>query len=218
MERMAAQRGDSKSEVRRQKGLSQIASRRQSILDTSERIFLEQGLERTTMADIARGEGITAVTLYRYFPSRDPIAFEIAARKMHEIAASIGVVGDAASPATIRQIAIGLIDHFEDVRDAYRYMGMFDHLYGDRYPDEKLAAWYKNVVLSLEWGGLSFQVGSLSPDLRQRVMVMMNSIVCYLQKMAARGELLSGEQGIPLEKQLSLFKDMIAVALDRLEQ
>ena len=97
-------------------------------------------------------------------------------------------------------------------------MGMFENLYGDRYPDEKLAAWYKNVVLSLEWGGLSFQVGSLSPDLRQRVMVMMNSIVCYLQKMAARGELLSCEQGIPLEKQLSLFKDMIAVALDRLEQ
>ncbi len=214
---MITRRSVSKSELKRQKGESQIASRRTSILDTAERLFLEQGLEHTTMADIARGEAITTVTLYRYFPGRDPISFEIAARKMKQIASSLRVDGGALTVATVRQIALGLIDRFPELVDAYRYMGMFDHLYGDRYPDETLAVWYKDMIFSLEWGGVSLRKGGTAPVLRERVIVTLNTVLCFLEKMAARGELLSKEQGISLDAQLRHFREMIAVYLDRLE-
>ncbi len=205
----------SKSEIKRRRGVSQLPARRQSILDTSERLFLEKGLEQTTMADIARAERISTVTLYRYFPSRDPISFEIAARKLREIAASPRVRARRLNNEAIRQIALGLIDRFFDLRDAYRYMGMFDHLYGDRYPDEKLAAWYKDVVLSLEWGGLLLKdTGAPTPQ-RQRAVVLLNAVICFLERMAARGDLLSEEQGIPVESQLEQFRRIVAISLKR---
>ncbi len=206
----------SKSELRRRKGVSQIESRRKSILDTSERLFLARGLEHTTMADIARAEGITTVTLYRYFPSRDPISFEIAVRKLREIAASPSVRVRRLTRASIRQIALGLIDRFSELRDAYRYMGMFDHLYGDRYPDEKLAAWYKGIVLSLEWGGVALNDASAPAKQRQQAVVLLNAVICFLERMAARGDLLSEEQGIPLDKQLEHFRHIVASYLKRI--
>ena len=208
-------RGTSKSEIKRRSGVSQLPSRRQSILDTSERLFLDKGLERTTMADIARAERISTVTLYRYFPSRDPISFEIAARMLRKIAASPRVRVRRLTNESIRQIALGLIDCFFDLRDAYRYMGMFDHLYGDRYPDEKLAAWYKEMVLSLEWGGISLSDTGVASKKRQKAVVLLNAVICYLERMAARGDLLSEEQGVPLVVQLEHFRDMIAVYLKR---
>lgn len=208
-------RATSKSEIKRRSGVSQLPSRRQSILDTSERLFLDKGLERTSMADIARAERISTVTLYRYFPSRDPISFEIAARMLRKIAASPQVKVRRLTNESIRQIALGLIDCFFDLRDAYRYMGMFDHLYGDRYPDEKLAAWYKEMVLSLEWGGISLSDTGVASKKRQKAVVLLNAVICYLERMAARGDLLSEEQGVPLAVQLEHFRDMIAVYLKR---
>lgn len=207
----------SKSELRRRKGVSQIETRRKSILDTSERLFLARGLEHTTMADIARAEGITTVTLYRYFPSRDPISFEIAIRKLQEIAASPRVTAGRSGMPAFRQIALGLIDGFAPLRDAYRYLGMFDHLYGDRYPNEALATWYKDRVLALAWGGVPLRGDGLTPGRRERIVVLLNTILGFLEKMAARGELLSKEQGISLDAQLRHFREMIAVYLDRLE-
>ncbi len=210
-------RPTSKSEIKRRLGETQVAATRQGIVDASERLFLEQGLEHTTMADIARAAQITTVTLYRYFPGRDPIAFEVAARKMRAIAAAPRVDDRRLTLAAVRQIALGLIDHFDELRDAYRYMGMFDHLYGDRYPNEALATWYKDLVFSLEWGGVSLRKAGRAPALREQIIVTLNTVLCFLEKMAARGALLSREQGIPLDAQLRHFRGMITATLDRLE-
>ena len=55
----------SKSEIKRRRGVSQLPSRRQSILDTSERLFLEKGLEQTTMTD-RDAERRQEIALFRY--------------------------------------------------------------------------------------------------------------------------------------------------------
>ncbi len=200
----------------RQGGKHQVASRRDSILDAAEKLFLRDGLENTAMIDIAREAGITKVTLYRYFPDRDPIAFEIAIRMLKKIAASYDLPGQDLSPAWLKQYAQAMIENFYPLRDAYRYIGMFDHLYGSQYPNETLAAWYKDQMLSFKWGGRSFTETHPDPHQRSLVVVILNTVMSFLEKMAARGELMGEEQEVPLDAQLSVFKEIIGGYIDRL--
>ena len=129
----------SQSEAKRQQGKHQVDEQRTSILEAAETLFLQSGLEKTTMVEIAAAAGITKVTLYRYFPNRDMIALEIQVRMMDEIAALVdpGLVESgqvdlnlnaSTDPATalrsVKTLAQSMIRNFAALRDAYRYMGM----------------------------------------------------------------------------------------------
>src|SRR4051794_24576042 len=80
----------SKLAAARKTGATQVDARRTDILDAAERRFLRNGLEHTTIADIAEEAGVTRMTLYRYFRDRDTIAFEIAGRMLQRIVSENG--------------------------------------------------------------------------------------------------------------------------------
>jgi len=204
----------------RENGATQVDAQRANILDAAERRFLRNGLEHTTVADIAEEAGVTRMTLYRYFRDRDTIAFEIAGRMLQRTA-SISVPdeageGDAQRLERLKQFARGLIANFEELRDAYRYLGMFDHLYADRYPTEELAAWYKRRIENLRVGGIHESVVADEFPFNKRVLTIFNAIFSFLERLAARGELLAAEQGISVEEQLGVLDEMVAVYFDRL--
>lgn len=209
---------DSKLETVRQNGATQVDTQRINILNAAERAFLKRGLEQTTMANIAEEAEITRVTLYRYFRDRDTLSFEIAVRMLERLAAhpltrapqtdlNPGQQLDA-----LKDRLQTVIRDFEVLRDAYRFLGMFDHLYGDHYPSTELAEWYQQqvrrvVTLSrLDTHGFPYA----------GVVVAFNTTLAFLQQMAARGELLAAEQGVPLDEQLRVFHDMISLYLDHL--
>ncbi len=52
-------------------------SQREKILEVAEALFIEKGIEPVTMADIAGSSRLTRATIYKYFPNRTKIAFEI---------------------------------------------------------------------------------------------------------------------------------------------
>jgi AcrR family transcriptional regulator len=206
----------SKSAANRLTGKHQISVRRASILDAAEQLFLQNGLENTSMVEIASEAGINKVTLYRYFPDRDPIAFEIAARMLRKITSVTEVDGPDLTLEKVKQHALAMIQNFYMLRDAYRYIGMFDHLYGDQYPSENLARWYKQEIFALEMSGSRFQdIVRELPQAKQVVMIL-NTIMSFLEKMAARGELMSDEQEVPLDDQLALFEKLVSVYFDQL--
>jgi AcrR family transcriptional regulator len=201
----------------RKTGKHQVEDQRNAILDAAEALFLQNGLDQTTMVDIANKTGIHKVTLYRYFPDIHPIAFEIAARMLQRIAESTDLRDHSLTLESMKKIALAMVDQFTLLKDAYRYLGMFDHLYGDHYPDENLAAWYqKQLITTLHWGGNLNQ--ELTQDITQsdQVVVILNSIMSFLEKLAAHGELLAKEQGVPLEKQLKIHKEIISIYFDHL--
>jgi AcrR family transcriptional regulator len=200
----------SQLEADRQGGKNQTDDRRNHILDAAEAAFLESGLENVTMRDIADAAGISRVSLYRYFPERDPIAFEVAGRMLRRIATAVGRSGDpSVEPAEFMR---ALIDTFAENRDAHRYLGMFNHLYDERYPNEELAGWFQAQVASavparvLPGGGASRQE-------QARHIVLINTIMSFLEKLAARGSLMAVEQGISVQEQLAVFKDVIETSL-----
>ncbi len=51
---------------------------RQLILQTASRLMMEQGINHTSLADIARETGISKGTLHYYYPSKDDLIYDIA--------------------------------------------------------------------------------------------------------------------------------------------
>jgi AcrR family transcriptional regulator len=202
----------------RRMGATQVDAQRANILDAAERCFLQRGLEHTTMADIAAQAGITRMTLYRYFRDRDPIAFEIAGRMLQRVTAvdvpeAADGDGDVQRLTRVKHFAVGMIRDFDAQRDAYRYLGMFDHLYADGYPTEELASWYKAHMAGL---GMSGIILSREVPFADQVLMTMNAIMSFLQRMAARGHLLASEHGLPVTAQIDLFGEMIGIYFERL--
>jgi AcrR family transcriptional regulator len=204
------------SEQNRQQGVHQVEERRDSILNAAQKLFLEHGLETVSMVDIAEAAGINKVTLYRYFPSKDPIAFEIAVRMLKAVAASTDKFdGDLTLP-NIKQLCQSLVRNFYQTRDAYRYLGMFEHIYTENYPSEELAQFFKQSIFLLEFNHVTYKDLSDTFPQAAQVMMLINTIMSFLQKMALRGELLEMEQELPMDDQLRMFEDMIGMYFDRL--
>lgn len=58
------------------------AAKREAILDTAARVFMELGYERTSMSEIAARLGGSKATLYGYFPSKEDLFFEVMQHKV----------------------------------------------------------------------------------------------------------------------------------------
>ena len=205
---MDVEKQPSKLEEIRQQNLTQVDAQRCSILDAAEKLFVEMGLENTNMTDIATQAGITRMSLYRYFPDRHPIAFEIAIRMLKKVIDTTGFDQQTVSIDVVQLVVFSMIDRFHELRDAYRYLGMFDNLYGDRYPSEDLALWYKRQLFTLGFESV-MDLDSNFGDHRNHYFMLVNSTMSFLQKLATRGEIMSDEQGIDLDEQLTLYKKMI---------
>ena len=207
----------SQSARKRKIGRHQVDERRESILIEAERLFLIQGLEQTSMIDIAQSAGISKVTLYRYFSDKNPITFEIAARMLNRITTRCGVPDETVNDSErIKACLLNMIRCFDELRDAYRYIGLFDHLYASSYPSQELADWYKAQV---ERAGRQLFAGELdiAPETRRSVVTLVNVIMSFLEKMAARGELMGDEQGTALGDQLTIFERFVTKLIEEKE-
>jgi len=210
----------SKSALNRKSGKHQLEAQRACILDAAESLFLQNGIENTTMVGIAGQAGITRVTLYRYFANRDEIAVEIQVRMLSKISAATAV-DDGEIPGEfplggLKEQARSMIRKFDQLQDAFRYIGMFDKIYLDNAPDAALTQWTKAQLISSEWGRK--EQGELHREHphTNEVPVILNTIIWFLEKLALRGELTWSDKDIPLEAHLATFEKMIMGYFDHL--
>jgi AcrR family transcriptional regulator len=207
------------SSIDRQAGKYQLDQQRENILQAAQTLFLSSGLEKTSMIDIARQAEITRATLYRYFANRDVIAVEVQMRMMEKIRR---VLPEEAPPLTLaghRLWAQAIIRSFEQLRDAYRYIGMFDKVYLDNASESSLAQWTKAQLISGGFGGGRPTTPDPGhPDQPKELGVILSTIIWFLEKLALRGELTWADPAIPLEQHLQFFEGMIMRAFDQIEQ
>jgi AcrR family transcriptional regulator len=217
----------SDSDRRRYSGIHQVDGRRERILQAAQALFVRHGLDQTSMRQIAAESGITTVTLYRYFPDRHPIAVEIAARMIAQIVQVCGAVAGASTleeRSTTQEdhrrvfccYALAMVDRFRELRDAYRYIGHFDHLYTDSYSSRELAVLYRRRLREVVVGLPGIDLKKAPPEMeadRERMVTLANVIMSYLQKMAARGALMGREQQVLLKTQLSHFRRYVESVL-----
>jgi AcrR family transcriptional regulator len=217
-----------------------VDARRERILDAAQALFVEQGLEQTSMRQIAAESGITAVTLYRYFPDRHPIAIEIAARMVERIVGQASGIAHAAAaapppavgvaePGSAEEVVakhrrvfghycLAMVDEFRTLRDAYRFIGNFDHVYAGSYPSRELAALYRRrlreAVVAMPTLDLERAPEAYEFD-RERMVTLTNVIMSFMEKMAARGVLMGREQRVSLKRQLTHFRSYVESVLAR---
>jgi AcrR family transcriptional regulator len=205
----------SKLENSRQTGKHQVDEQRMCILDAAEKLFLQNGLENTKMVDIASAAGITKITLYRYFSNRDVIALEIHKRMILKIGASIEWETLGVSLEMARQLTRAMISGYAELRDAYRYMGMFDRFYLDNSADSALPRWTMDQLRHPMIVQIATSQEASNEPQYNRVIMIVSTVIWFLEKLALRGELTWSDASVPLEENLKLFEEMILGYIDR---
>jgi hypothetical protein len=108
-----------------------------------------------------------------------------------------------------------MIGNYRSLRDAYRYMGMFDQLYLDHPPGVALIQWTMNHLISFTWNGAALEEIARKYPQGGLFVVIMSTVIWFLEKLALRGELTWSDQAVPLEEHLS-FEEMVTGYIDRL--
>lgn len=93
-----------------------IDRRRQAIIDAAQQLFVDQGYEGTTLADIVALAGGSLATVYKLFGNKDCL---LEAVVFENVESGEALIRDAAaaglSPtATLHRIAAGMHEHFVD--------------------------------------------------------------------------------------------------------
>ena len=198
----------------RQNGSTQVVQQRASILNAAEKLFLQRGILNTQIIDIAAEAGITKPTLYRYFPNRDTLALEIHIRMMRQIDAVIAPSGHDLTLEGEKKRAQSMIRNFNQLRNAFRYLGMFDQVYLDNLPENAQAQWAKSELAS-NWAHRKAQDHADRRAHGKELSVIKNSIIWFLEKLALRGEL-TWSQSDSMEEDLRIFEDLVMGYFDKL--
>lgn len=180
--------------------------KKKAVLECALGLFLENNMTTISMNDIAQKASVGRATLYRYFESRDEIIFTLAALMMEEISLV------AFKDVTTKNIAQGyknMILKFNELEHAYKYMAMFDAIYTDHYPNQKMIAAYREQFMKLTRGHLSQLHGSIIP----RHIMVLNLVMDFLEDLAIHKTMIPKTQGITVEQLLEEFLPTIDAIL-----
>lgn len=144
-----------------------IDARAEAILAAAQKLFGEQGIDRTTMQEIAAAAGISAGAIYRYFPSKDALLEAVHTAARGEIAASFAAAEQDFSAPLEALIACG--------QEAIR----------DRGHGNECALWLECILAALR------DPDSASGE-REVILTAVGAIESLLQRARSAGDLAEG--------------------------
>lgn len=199
------------AETKREKYLEQrkllMEERKKEVIDTAKKLFLEKGLNNVTMNDIMNEAGLSKATMYRYYDSIHPIAFEVEYEMMQEIFSDLKLIDitNRNGGEAIKEILLTMVDRFIYHIKAYRYISMFDFLYADQYPNDNLSQEYNKVIQSIIDANMS---GERVKEQYAEALTYVSVIFAYLQKLAHRKEIIDKGE-IDVIERLNIVRKMI---------
>lgn len=110
------------------------------ILIEAEKMFIDQGIANTQMKDIALALNINRRTLYRYFPTKDELAFEVELIVMRQIQEYLSLEVDTMMDMNGFQKVEAYFDHvnFEAIKEQMKFTAEFDRYFQGDYPSTQL--------------------------------------------------------------------------------
>ena len=113
---------------------------RNRILDAAEKLFVEHGIDRVTMAELTSASGVQPSTMYQYFSNKDDIVWAIVGKIMTKVSARSSET-DANAKTALDKITAFLeymAEELSDQRARVRFMAQFDAMYSHDWPVERL--------------------------------------------------------------------------------
>lgn len=108
--------------------------KKEKIIKTAEKIFLEEGLFNASMDHIAKSAGFTRRTLYRYFDKKEDLAFEVTNRLLkawHDYQLEVFQTLKGQGLDMLNDFISELIHFMSDQHDLMNYLGEFDFYFKD---------------------------------------------------------------------------------------
>ena len=149
-------------------------NQRERILEVAERLFIRDGIDSITLAQIAIAARLTRVTLYQYFPDKKEIAWAVLKKVIDELQAVM--VGELAHTngsgyAKIERVLLATIKSLETQTDSLRFIALFNFLYAREGSPMRMRGILEQAALTGKNGSTADIIregiadGSLRPDL-----------------------------------------------------
>ncbi|MEZ4519387.1 MAG: TetR/AcrR family transcriptional regulator [Chloroflexota bacterium] len=121
----------------------------EQLLDVTEHLIEEQGVEQVTLNAVAAALGVKAPSLYRYVDGRLDLLRQLNLRFLNRLMAAIGAAGDRDVPAIDRMLSV-MMAYRQFAHDHPRlYLMSFAYMVDELRPDEDLLV---QMVLPLQAG------------------------------------------------------------------
>lgn len=101
-------------------------------------LFAEKGVDRTTIGDIARAAGIAEGTIYRHFPSKEELVWQLFSRHYRRLAGELDALQAAQSGlrAKLTAMVAMFCALFEQDPDMFRFLLLVQHGQLERVSEE----------------------------------------------------------------------------------
>jgi AcrR family transcriptional regulator len=203
--------GSVDSQDRPRKDYSQHYDRqRESVLNAAERLFILRGIEDTAIADIAFEAGLTRSTLYRYFPNKQDIAWELLKGYFEEMSNLFKLEAWAHKKTGYERVEAFIeaqFNYYWQNLDRAIFMAQFDQIYAARWKPERMidllqgALGERRLFLN-EAIEVGIADGSLRADLEPRLAAatIINMIVGLERRLASMPRHVEAEYGQTVEE------------------
>lgn len=128
--------------------------RKSEILHAARESFITKGLVETTMDHIAKEVKITRRTLYRYYQTKEELAFEIEIMLFEELYKFQNEIYKTLEGNGLRKIELyfnELASYVEENSSVIKYSGEFDYYFRGEYPYLELTNRFKNMISSNDY-------------------------------------------------------------------
>ncbi len=179
------------------------------ILQNAQRLFFEKGLFNTTMEDIAVESNLGRRTLYRYFDTKEDIAYEVVILLLKDWNYSSLKIFENLKGDGLQQLSdflTKLIDVLSLKKPFMKFIGEFDFYFQDNANMQTKEFYSKNYEdVSISWDSMLIKLiekgvsdGSIKQDIDAKLTeaTISNMLWSFGQRVALRGDNIKKETGI----------------------
>lgn len=202
--------------------------RQDLIIEGARKVFLEKGLFNTVMEDIAEEVGLTRRTLYRYFQSKEELAYQVTMvllNDWNQYQTKIYKDLEGRGIEKLDYFLNKLVDYMTDKLDLMTYLGEFDFYFKDELgldlgPESsrefnQLSLESDLFLQKLMKEGQKDGSISLDLDLDLTVATISNILWSFGQRIAIRNEIMLKEYGY---RGLELIKHQITIYINAIRR
>lgn len=208
--------------------MSEQKIKRDGILECAFNVFTKKGLVDTVMNDIAKEANLSRRTLYRYFETKEEIAFEVMLQMLgewNEYQKTVNAELCGMGIERLEQFLKKLIDYMDQHRLIMRFIGEFDIYFNDDFtyqpPSNLLECYEQNLHISEDLIRDIIQLGiddksiELTHELEITVVTITSILWAFAQRISIYGKKLSQEYNMDVLEIVHCQADMYIKVLSK---